>query len=307
VSDHNMTHPVGRRSMTGIHHADDCPMRNPGASDCVCGREGERGPRITDEARSAGLEALHADSEWHRSDGAGVWRANYKRAVDLVLEAAAPHLTDDGAGASTEASSPPAEATPPPAPSSSPRITDEAVEAATRALARTFVTNKPVAGTKDFRVDARAALEAALPHLAPQLGVTEDLREALEQLRENWSLEEIVREAIREAEWCCEVGCGSGACETCPCCCAGYCVSGRDGLPNDDPEEVGRWLEIAAEHNPAIAALRPHLASQPAVDRRELLKLLEDQGVISAKVQPALAYRQDLADAVLALINGSAK
>jgi len=51
---------------------------------------------------------------------------------------------------------------------SDPRITEEAVQAATRALARTFVTNKPVAGTKDFRVDARAALEAALPHLAPQ-------------------------------------------------------------------------------------------------------------------------------------------
>lgn len=85
------------------------------------------------------------------------------------------------------------------------------------------------------------------------------LHQALEELRENWSLEEIVKEAIKEAEWCCEVGCGSGACETCPCCCAGYCVSGRDGLPNDDPEAVGLWLEIAAEHNPAIAALRPLL------------------------------------------------
>jgi hypothetical protein len=59
------------------------------------------------------------------------------------------------------------------------------------------------------------------------------LREALEALREDWSLEEIVREAIRNAEWCCEIGCGSGACESCPCCCAGYCVSGRDGLSED--------------------------------------------------------------------------
>jgi len=50
---------------------------------------------------------------------------------------------------------------------SDPRITEEAVQAATRSLAKTFVTNKPVAGSKDFRVDARAALEAALPHLAP--------------------------------------------------------------------------------------------------------------------------------------------
>jgi len=51
---------------------------------------------------------------------------------------------------------------------SDPRITEDAVEAATRSLAKTFVTNKPSAGSKDFRVDARAALEAALPYLAPQ-------------------------------------------------------------------------------------------------------------------------------------------
>jgi len=61
-----------------------------------------------------------------------------------------------------------------------PRITEEAVEAATRALARTFVTNKPVAGSKDFRVDARAALEAARPYFAPQ----PIDREALEELRQ---------------------------------------------------------------------------------------------------------------------------
>jgi hypothetical protein len=48
--------------------------------------------RINEAARVAGLAALHADSEWHRSDGTGVWRANYARAVDLVLEAALPHL-----------------------------------------------------------------------------------------------------------------------------------------------------------------------------------------------------------------------
>jgi hypothetical protein len=38
------------------------------------------------------LAALHSDNEWHKSDGAGVWRANYARAVDLILEAAAPLL-----------------------------------------------------------------------------------------------------------------------------------------------------------------------------------------------------------------------
>lgn len=50
-----------------------------------------------DEARAAGLAALHADSEWHYSDGTGAWRANYGRAVDLILAAALPYLTDDGA------------------------------------------------------------------------------------------------------------------------------------------------------------------------------------------------------------------
>ncbi len=45
---------------------------------------------VSDEARAAGLKALLVDNGWHKSDGTGVWRANYKRAVDLVLEAAAP-------------------------------------------------------------------------------------------------------------------------------------------------------------------------------------------------------------------------
>ena len=47
---------------------------------------------VSDEARGAGLAALHADNDWHKSDGGGVWRANYKRAVDLVLEAAQPFM-----------------------------------------------------------------------------------------------------------------------------------------------------------------------------------------------------------------------
>ena len=52
------------------------------------------GVEITDEARAAGLEALHADPDWHKPDSSGtVWRANYKRAVDLVLEAAQPFMT----------------------------------------------------------------------------------------------------------------------------------------------------------------------------------------------------------------------
>jgi hypothetical protein len=64
---------------------------------------------------------------------------------------------------------------------SDPRITEEAVEAATRSLAKTFVTNAPIAGSKDFRLDARAALEAALPHLAPQL-TREQIEQRIRQL-----------------------------------------------------------------------------------------------------------------------------
>jgi hypothetical protein len=51
--------------------------------------------RITDDAREAGLAALHNDEEWHKPGASGVWRANYKRAVDLVLEAAEPHMAPE--------------------------------------------------------------------------------------------------------------------------------------------------------------------------------------------------------------------
>lgn len=40
---HNATHPVGRRDVPGVHHADDCPMRHGFiTTGCFCGREGER-------------------------------------------------------------------------------------------------------------------------------------------------------------------------------------------------------------------------------------------------------------------------
>lgn len=39
----NTRHPVGRRGVPGIHHADDCPMRHGlVTTGCFCGREGER-------------------------------------------------------------------------------------------------------------------------------------------------------------------------------------------------------------------------------------------------------------------------
>jgi len=54
------------------------------------------------------------------------------------------------------------------------QIPDKALIAATRSLASTFATNKPVNGSKDFTIDARAALVAARPYLMPT-------REAIEQ------------------------------------------------------------------------------------------------------------------------------
>ena len=74
----------------------------------------------------------------------------------------------------------------------------------------------------------------------------------------------LVEHARRQAEYCCQNGCGTGACETCPCCGAGACVSGADGVP-DDPEALARWLEVAAEHNAFAAALAKALGSADLV------------------------------------------
>jgi hypothetical protein len=77
----------------------------------------------------------------------------------------------------------------------------------------------------------------------------------LDDVYEVTGLDALVTEARSRGEWCCENGCGSGACETCPCCTAGWCVSGVDGLP-EDAEAREFWLEVAAEFNPVAAALR---------------------------------------------------
>ena len=77
----------------------------------------------------------------------------------------------------------------------------------------------------------------------------------LEDVYEATSLKDLIDEARSDGAWCCENGCGSGACETCPCCSAGWCVSGVDGIP-EEPEARLWWLEVASEHNPVAAALR---------------------------------------------------
>ena len=45
-------------------------------------------------------------------------------------------------------------------------------------------------------------------------------------------------------EQCCYLACDGGACELCPCCCAGWCVFGQDGQPEPGSEDEARWLEI---------------------------------------------------------------
>lgn len=60
--------------------------------------------------------------------------------------------------------------------------------------------------------------------------------------------------------------------------------------------------DLVERHNLALgAAALPHL--QPQVDRRELLKLFEREGVTTTRVMGELAYRQELADHVLALLS----
>jgi hypothetical protein len=85
------------------------------------------------------------------------------------------------------------------------------------------------------------------------------IADAYHELTGRWSVRELVEHAMKDGEYCCQVGCGSGACESCPCCCAGYCVGGADGVP-DDAAHFRPWLAAAAVHNAVAARL---LASQP--------------------------------------------
>jgi hypothetical protein len=67
-------------------------------------------------------------------------------------------------------------------------------------------------------------------------------------------------------EQCCAEGCNGGACESCRCCSAGWCVTGADGLP-EDADDLASWLEVAREHNPlaeAFATARARVAELEA-------------------------------------------
>lgn len=159
---HNTTHPVGRCGVTGMHHADDCPMRAAGATGCICGREGER-----DAVDQTLREAVDDMRAWvamqHEASGldssaqaAGEFHA-YKRVLSHLLKILATHRAEP-VTAEVE-------------------ITDEAVEAAAEALqqvpAREGLTPTPWGDEPEdirdmFRREARCALEAAAPLLGPR-------------------------------------------------------------------------------------------------------------------------------------------
>lgn len=81
-----------------------------------------------------------------------------------------------------------------------------------------------------------------------------ELREVLAEVNDRVGLSALVSHARQEGSYCCPDGCGSGACETCPCCCAGWCVSGTDGVPKN-PGDFAQWVVVAAEYNPVAAEL----------------------------------------------------
>lgn len=129
-----------------------------------------------------------------------------------------------------------------------------------------------------------------------------------------------LRALIREAdEFCCPDGCGSGACESCPCCLAGWCVGGNDGLPDGDPEDLAHWLDIAKQHNPLVAALvaagmfreAPQLdqaAAGTAAAKAIIYNLPVDGfGQPERLEEWAAIWGNAAATAVLALIGGDAK
>lgn len=118
------------------------------------------------------------------------------------------------------------------------------------------------------------------------------IAEAWHELTERWTVRELVAYAQMETAYCCQVGCGGGGCESCPCCHAGYCVSGLDGVPtagsdlnpNDDQahaaEVYRNWLEIAAEHNPVAASLSAlskveQVATAFVAQREEYVRVLK--------------------------------
>lgn len=134
------------------------------------------------------------------------------------------------------------------------------------AMARVLAAVSRNARGFDILEAADAILAAGYrQHPEPEITKAPDLTDpavVYDLVNEHVTLPGVVEHARRRAEWCCEKGCGSGACESCPCCAAGACVSGSDftfaDFGNTDVW-LDQWLEVAAEHNPLAAHLQAAL------------------------------------------------
>jgi len=113
---------------------------------------------------------------------------------------------------------------------------------------------------------AVAALTAAYPFIAARVRA--------EVVAEQTDVYELRERGIRVLgeEQCCELACNDGACETCPCCSAGWCVWGHSSeVPSRDltpMSDYRRWLAQAAEHNP-VAKQLAHLEGVADADYDE--------------------------------------
>lgn len=107
---------------------------------------------------------------------------------------------------------------------------------------------------------------------------------------------------------CCPDVCNGGACETCPSCCAGWCINGHDfteGVWESMTKEDRRiWLDVASEHSPAIAAARPVIEREAkaaalrgfATAWRVELLIARDAGALSGPEHRALVAAADAAE-----------
>lgn len=134
----------------------------------------------------------------------------------------------------------------------------------------------------------RAALTAAAPLLQVQGGGDGGLREALEKLAKE-------RDSVNGSAPSDYVPQPAGVGEA--------IASAIEDAADERADAAG----MPAEGYYAAAKIAREFAVPQPVDRRELLKLLESEGVTTAHVMDRgeLAYRQELADKVLALLKGS--
>lgn len=190
-------------------------------------------------------------------------------------------------------------------------VTDEAVEAAERAYMERWRDRVPAPGA-----GMRAALEAAVPLLAPQpVASQERVAEVLytAMCKTGDDCEDLAAALLAAGVFVAtqpvEVVVDHRPGETCS---VAASVDPDTGFaPAACPhvwEEAnpGMWL---CKECGADVDLRnsPDWRPQPVVDREALLQLLDDHAVGRHVPQDKGKYRGNIADAVLALVNGSAK